>query len=119
MDNKFWSAVDSLVQSTEIIIDRPKGSLHPRHPSVTYPLDYGYLAGTSSGDQGGIDVWVGSLVQQGVSALICTVDLDKSDAEVKILLGCIKTEVQKILDFHNQGAQSAILIQRYNPKPTE
>ena len=56
MNEKFWLAVDTLVQASEIIIDRPKGSVHPQQPSVRYPLDYGYLEGTSSGDQNGIDL---------------------------------------------------------------
>jgi inorganic pyrophosphatase len=119
MDEKFWSAVDVLVEAFEIEIDRPKDSQHPHHPSVRYPLDYGYLAGTSSIDRGGIDVWVGRLEQKEVSAIVCTLDLEKSDAEVKLLLGCSDEDITQIMKFHNQGAQSAILIQRYHPKPAE
>ena len=119
MDEKFWSAVDALIEAFEIEIDRPKGSQHPRHPSVRYPLDYGYLAGTSSIDRGGIDVWVGRLEQQEVSAIVCTLDLEKSDAEIKLLLGCSEEDITQIMKFHNQGSQSGILIQRYNPKPTK
>ena len=29
-DNSFWSALDSLVDRSEIIIDRPKGTAHPK-----------------------------------------------------------------------------------------
>ena len=71
MEDRIWSAIDRLVQTSEVIIDRPKGSTHPRYPSVVYPLDYGYLAGTRSGDQGGIDVWVGSASDGDVIGLVC------------------------------------------------
>jgi len=58
--SKFWQAIDSLLLESEIIIDRPGGSVHPRYPDFKYPLDYGYLKGTKAMDGGGIDVWRGS-----------------------------------------------------------
>ena len=112
MENRIWSAIDRLVQTSEVIIDRPKGSAHPRFPSVVYPLDYGYLAGTRSSDLGGIDVWVGTDSEWEVTAMVCTVDLSKSDAEVKFLIGCTNQEALEILKFHNRGEQSALLISR-------
>jgi inorganic pyrophosphatase len=119
MDEEFWSAIEALAEKSEIVIDRPKGSTHPRFLDVSYPLDYGYLAGTRSGDQSGIDLWMGSLDEPRVSAIVCTIDLNKSDAEIKILLGCTKSEANQILAFHNQGGQSGILIKRDNPPLTE
>ena len=93
-------------------IDRPQGTRHPRYPDWVYPLDYGYLEGTRSADGGGIDVWVGSLAEKRVAAIICTVDTVKRDSEVKILLGCTTQEMQEILDFHNDGLQAGILVER-------
>ncbi len=109
---RFWSALDSLVASCEIVIDRPRGSAHPRHPDFIYPLDYGYLSGTRSQDGGGIDVWLGSLAGRKLTAVICSVDLAKRDSEVKLLLGCTREEAQTILRVHNQDSQSAICIER-------
>ena len=31
-----WNALDELVNSSEIVIDRPKGSAHPRFPDFIY-----------------------------------------------------------------------------------
>ena len=31
-DLEFWNLLDELVHSSEIVIDRPKGSVHPRYP---------------------------------------------------------------------------------------
>ena len=56
----FWKALDELVEYSAIVIDRPKGSVHPKWSDFVYKLDYGYLKGTSSMDGEGIDVWVGS-----------------------------------------------------------
>lgn len=41
-DHDFWSAIDTLVSSGKIVIDRPKGSTHPRFPHIRYDVDYGY-----------------------------------------------------------------------------
>ena len=46
----FWQALDRLVAGREVVVDRPRGTSHPRYPEFAYPLDYGYLAGTRSGD---------------------------------------------------------------------
>jgi inorganic pyrophosphatase len=104
--------LDELARTRPVVIDRPRGSAHPRYPDVTYPLDYGYLNGTASGDGHGIDVWVGGLPGGRVTAIICTLDLTKRDAEIKVLLGCTPDEAQTVLRFHNDGEQSAILIER-------
>ncbi len=43
----FWHAMDQLVSSTKIVIDRPRGSAHPKFKDFIYPVNYGYLEGTS------------------------------------------------------------------------
>ena len=109
---EFWETVDKLVQSSEITIDRPKGTAHPRYPSFIYPLDYGYLKNTSSPDGSGIDVWVGSS-GKGVDAIICTVDLMKKDSEIKILIGCTEEEKRTVFQTHNETEfMKGILIRR-------
>ena len=79
---------------------------------MIYPLDYGYLEGTMSADGSGLDVWVGSLPDKAVTSVLCTVDLDKRDAEIKILLGCTPEEARQIVAIHNVGGQAAILVER-------
>ncbi|MGP8080046.1 MAG: inorganic pyrophosphatase [Dehalococcoidales bacterium] len=112
-DESFWQAVDSLVHESEIIIDRPKGSHHPRFPDIIYPVDYGYLKKTTSMDDGGIDVWRGTVASGKIDAVICTVDLYKKDSEIKILIGCSAVEKTLIMDFHNRGElMKGILIER-------
>ena len=108
----FWNIVDQLVTTNAIVIDRPKGSAHPRFPEIIYPLDYGYLAGTQSGDGCGIDVWLGADRRRDVTAMACTVDALKRDAELKILLGCTETEIETIQTFLNSGGQGCIILRR-------
>lgn len=112
MNDRIWLAADSLVDNARLVIDRPKGSTHPRRVDVQYPLDYGYLEGTVGGDQAAVDVWVGSLPGRTVTALICTIDLEKADAEVKLLISCKLEEEETILAYHNAGSQSAAILRR-------
>jgi inorganic pyrophosphatase len=108
----FWRKLDQLVATCELVIDRPQGSPHPRYPAFVYPFDYGYLQDTRSGDGEGIDIWVGSLPVRRVTAIICSVETEQRDAEIKLLIGCTSQEAQTILQTHNVGAQSAILVPR-------
>ena len=113
MNNEFWQAIDSLASSGRIVIDRPKGSRHPKYPDCIYPVDYGYLENTTSMDGGGIDVWRGSLTSNKVDSIICTVDLMKKDSEIKLLMGCTEEEMKTIYEFHNNSEfMKGILIKR-------
>jgi inorganic pyrophosphatase len=108
----FWTRLDQLVATSRIVIDRPKGTAHPRFPDMIYPVDYGYLDGTTMVDGGGIDVWRGTSSAARPDAVVCTVDLLKRDAEIKILLGCTEAERQAILRFHTGDATGALLVRR-------
>lgn len=109
----FWSATDKLVAKTKIVIDRPKGSRHPRFPDIVYEVDYGYLENTSSMDGGGIDVWVGTRGDRKIDAIMCIVDLMKNDSEIKLLIGCTEEEKEIIYRFHNETQfMKGILIKR-------
>ncbi len=99
-DQAFWEAMTDLAATHRIVIDRPKGKPHPNWPQQTYPLDYGYVEGTSSSDGSGIDVWLGSLQTKMLTGILCTFDTLKSDAEIKLLLGCTANDVESILAFH-------------------
>lgn len=110
---EFWTAVDKLVGSSKIVIDRPKNTAHPKYPHCIYPVDYGYLADTASMDGGGIDLWLGSSGSNMADAIICTVDLLKRDSEIKLLIGCTPDEKQQILEFHNDSEfMKGILLER-------
>ena len=109
----FWNAIDTLASSGKIVIDRPKGSTHPRFPNIKYEVDYGYIENTASMDGGGIDVWRGSLSEPVVNAIICTVDLVKKDSEIKILIGCTEEEKKIVYETHNETAyMKGVLIRR-------
>jgi inorganic pyrophosphatase len=110
MSPEFKDYLQRLVESCEIVIDRPTGSTHPRFPNKEYPVDYGYLDGTTSIDSGGVDIWVGSMGFGKVVGVLGTVDLLKGDTELKILFDCTDHEIRLILDFVNGNDMRAINI---------
>lgn len=102
-DNEFWIALDKIVSNSKVVIDRPKGTRHPRYPNLLYEVDYGYLKNASSMDGGGIDIWRGTDKKQEIDAVMCIVDLFKRDSEIKILIGCTEEEKKKIYKLHNES----------------
>ena len=109
----FWQALDTLAAEHELVIDRPAGSAHPRFPSFVYPLDYGYLRGTSSADGGGIDVWRGTKPGTRINAIAVIVDLLKRDSEIKLLMGCTEDEIAMIDRIHNENERmKGMLVRR-------
>lgn len=104
--------MQTLLSSTRVVIDRPGGQPHPHYPELIYPLDYGYLEGTASGDGDGIDVWIGPLGGKTLTGILCTFDIVKRDAEVKLLAGCSAQDVETILHFNDE-----FMCYLYIPRP--
>lgn len=120
LNSDFWRTLDKLIEESEIVIDRPKNSRHPKYPDMIYPLDYGYLKDTSSMDGQGIDVWRGSMREETLDAIMVIVDLWKKDSEIKLLIGVTDEEAKIIYDFHNNNgdAMQGILIEREESRMT-
>jgi len=89
-----WQALEARINKDGIEVDRPNGSAHPRFPDRVYPLDYGFINGTTAADGGGIDVFVGSLHQHIVTGMLATFDAAKGDTEIKVLYDCTPEEAE-------------------------
>lgn len=103
-----WEGWERLLRERGVIIDRPRGSPHPRFPEMIYPLDYGYIPGTVGGDGAEVDVFVGSGVVGLVGALL-THDLGKGDHEIKLLWRATPTEVAAAHAFLQRDAMRVAL----------
>ena len=112
MEAEFWEFLDILIASKSIVIDRSKGSIHPQFPDLKHPLDYGNLEGTRSMDGSGVDVWVGSESTPKNDGILATIDLQKKDSEIKLVIGCSEKELDVIKRFHDTYQMRAIYIQR-------
>ncbi|MDR0728101.1 MAG: inorganic diphosphatase [Puniceicoccales bacterium] len=131
---EFFQVLEVLIERNGLSIDRPKGSSHPRFPQLIYPMDYGFINGTQSQDGEGIDVFLGDLQShrgdpqdhrigmqdhrknlQGhhVVGVLCSIDREKRDSEVKVLVDCTEENIRTALKMLNHGPMRAVLLRRF------
>ncbi len=46
------------MEIVKVIVDRPMGSVHPKHDDLIYPINYGYVEGIIAGDGEEQDVYI-------------------------------------------------------------
>ncbi len=95
-----WVNWEALIQKNGITIDRPFASPHPEHPSIIYPINYGFINDTMSTDGQEIDIFWGSANNKLV-ALIETADFRKGDREIKLIYNCTPAEIYLVHGFIN------------------
>lgn len=88
MKKKYHATLDVYLGKTvQIKIDRPIGSAHPQYPDMRYPINYGYVPGTESGDGEEIDVYLLGVHEpvQEYTAKVIAVVYRLDDAEGKLV----------------------------------
>jgi inorganic pyrophosphatase len=95
-----WQAWEQLIDEHGIEIDRPKGSIHPMWPEITYPIDYGFIRDTLGTDGDELDIFVGT-ASNGLVAAILTMDHRRGDRECKLLYNCSPEEIYLVHGFAN------------------
>lgn len=106
----FWEDLKKLLKSCKIIIDRPRGYVHPDYPDFSYPLDYGYLQGTGGSDGAEVDIWIGSKKALTLDGILCTSDQHKKEAEIKLICSCTIEELSLLWQINNEAGMHAIYI---------
>lgn len=72
----------------QVTVDRPLGSAHPRFPELIYPLNYGEIPGTVSGDGQPIDAYLlgwSEAVAEAEGIVIAVLERE-DDAEDKLVV---------------------------------
>jgi inorganic pyrophosphatase len=113
-NEKYFETLEQLIEQNGITLDRPKGTAHPRFPDLIYPIDYGYINGTTSQDSGGIDVIKGNNNNFKVAGIICSVDIVKKDSEIKVLFNCTEKNIKTAMMMFNNDYLRGILFRRKN-----
>ncbi|MHA0035242.1 inorganic diphosphatase [Deinococcus sp. PESE-13] len=77
-----------LGQRVRVVVDRPLGSVHPRHPDLIYPVNYGEIPGTVSGDGHPIDAYLlgWETPLEEAEGEVAAVLLRENDAEDKLVV---------------------------------
>ena len=115
-----------LGQRVTVTIDRPLGSVHPRFPaSKPYPVNYGFLPETLSGDGHPIDAYLlgpDEPVESAQGTVIAMV-LRADDAEDKLVVATepyslTPEEVASAIEFQERYFNSTLImegVQGYSP----
>lgn len=102
--------VDSYLGKTvKIKIDRPIGSVHPKHADIAYPINYGYIPGVLGGDGEELDVYLLGVSEpvKEYSADIIGIVHRKNDVEDKLVaapkgIAYTAREIRKLVEFQEQ-----------------
>lgn len=110
MDN-----IEYLNKTLEIKIDRPMGSKHPKHGFI-YPINYGYVPNTVSGDGEELDAYVlgvyeplENFVGKCIAIIHRTNDNDDKLIIVPENKAFTNEEIKVLTDFQEQYFKSTIL----------
>ncbi len=104
-----------LGQEVDIIMDRPVGTHHPKHPDIIYPINYGYLDGLLSADGEGIDVYLLGVHEPlerfhaKVIAVICREDdIEDKLAAAPVGMDFSEEEIAEAVRFQEQFYRSTV-----------
>lgn len=98
-----------------MIIDRPLGSTHPRHTSMIYPVNYGYIDGILAGDGMEQDVYLLGVDRpvESFTGVIIAILQRANDVEDKLVMapagvGLTDEEILEQVKFQEQYFQTTL-----------
>ncbi|MBP3332698.1 MAG: inorganic diphosphatase [Clostridia bacterium] len=106
-----------LGKTVDIIIDRPLGSVHPKHRDMIYPVNYGYIPNVIGGDGEELDVYllgVNEAVKE-YRAKVIAVIYRQNDVEDKLVaspeeISFSESEIRKAVYFQEKYFDTEIEI---------
>ena len=110
-------ALSYLGKEVEIKIDRPLGSTHPKHKSIVYSVNYGYIPDVIGGDGEELDVYllgVNTPVTEYKATVIAVIHR-LNDNEDKLVaapkgLAYYKEQILEAVRFQEQYFESEIFM---------
>lgn len=104
-------------KSVTVTVDRPLGSVHPKHPDIYYPINYGYIEGIIAPDGEEQDAYILGVeipVEHFTGTVIAIIHRhdDVEDKWVVAPAGMVftKEEVKAATHFQEQYFDSDIII---------
>lgn len=108
---------DYLGKEVHVTMDRPLGSKHPKNPDMVYPINYGYIEGTLSGDGDEVDAYIigeHQALETYVGHVIGVIER-KDDVEDKLVVadhtGYSNKEILDAVDFTERYFDSTLYRQ--------
>lgn len=110
---------DYLNKKVKVIIDRPLGSKHPKD-DIFYPLNYGYIPNTISGDGEEVDVYVIGefLPLKEFDGIVIALIHRNNDVEDKLVVSkhsnkYTKEQIKALVEFQERFFDSQIIMRWY------
>lgn len=107
-----------LGKTVDIIVDRPIGSVHPKHRDIIYPVNYGYIPNVFSGDGEEMDVYLlgVDVPVEKYKACIIVIVHRHDDVEDKLIaapkgVNFTEDEISKAIYFQEQYFDTVIEMQ--------
>lgn len=104
-----------LGKTVKIKVDRPLGSIHPKHADMIYPLNYGYIPEVCGGDGEELDVYLLGVDKpvDEFSALVIAIIHRHNDVEDKLVavpegMSFTKDEIAQAVYFQEQYFETDI-----------
>ena len=125
MNDMFTPLTDDLKSSylsligkkVEVVMDRPIGAEHPKHPGIIYPINYGYIEGLLGGDGEEQDVYIldADVPLEKCEATVIAVVHRYDDDECKWVASYTGTkhtagEIERAIHFQEQFHNSEIIM---------
>lgn len=104
-----------LGKTVRIVMDRPIGTPHPKHPEILYPINYGYIPEVYGGDGEELDVYLLGVTErvEEYTARIIGIVHRKNDVEDKLAaapegMSFTAKEIEDIIHFQEQYYDSYV-----------
>lgn len=108
---------DYLGKQVQVVMDRPLGSKHPKYEDMIYPINYGYIPDTLSGDGMEIDAYIlgEDKPLQTFQGLVIALIKRKDDREYKLVVASDRErytmeDIRRETAFQEQYFQSEIIM---------
>ena len=102
-----------------VVIDRPMGSAHPRHPDMVYPVHYGYIPGIFAEDGEEQDVYLLGVDQpvREYQAQVIGIIHRRDDVEDKLVAApawmyFTKEEIEAAVWFQERYFDSVVEVEK-------
>ena len=100
-----------------VTVDRPLGSLHPRHKDIYYPINYGYIAGIPAPDGEdqdayilGVDHAVTSFTGKIIAVIRRYDDVEEKWVVCPENMSFSKEEIMEQVDFQEQYFKTELIM---------
>jgi inorganic pyrophosphatase len=108
-----------LNKKVTVIIDRPLGSKHPEY-EIYYPINYGYIPNTISGDGEEIDAYVIGEFKplKEFEGVVVALIHRKNDVEDKLVVAkhpykYSREQIEALVEFQERFFESEIIVELY------